>query len=158
MKLLPSYSQHSAAGAAHTGIKDLKDFLLPTVIWCWVYQNHVFHNSSASVRTKSKRPLFGRFCVVLRPSLTNTDICRVLSNTHAKQSVNKRRFLQFYHIQFSKLTSKIHWFDRYCAVQDFPQKIVLNQNFALLPADDQEKIDIFRPFFAATPPDMATCS
>ena len=61
VKLLPRYSRTSHEGAHHTGIKDLKDFLLPTVMWCWVYRNHVFYNISASVRTKSKTPLFARF-------------------------------------------------------------------------------------------------
>lgn len=103
------HSRRSVA-AARTKTKDFPDFVLPLVMWCWVYQNHVF---TAFLHYNKKHWYLPRVLVsnvegkqnitIYWPSLKH--VYRYLQGLvqHApKTSIN--------HFQFSKLTRKITGF------------------------------------------------
>ncbi len=107
-------TRRSVAGASRTRIKDLPDVVLPTVMWCWVYQNNVFCSVMASpqaknngiynvlfVSTVNKTPLWCQMLVLFTVFCPSKKHCYLEGFVkHARQTYRFLAASHFKHFQF----------------------------------------------------------
>ena len=132
---LPSYSRCSAAGTAQTGIRRSS---FHSRVALGVPNQAFWYLTSLGVKRKNRSK---HRCLKLALGERISLDCFV---KHADKTYCKVwRFLLFNYFQFSKLTSKQHWFLAFggtaAEVTLFKNKVLLNEHFALFPVHDQPK-------------------